>query len=160
VQASSLVAVNADAQVNPQALPAPPREPRILVAEDDTEMRRFLVEVLRKEHFDVVEARDGFRVLDHVGTSLIAGSRIGVDLVVSDIRMPGANGLQILSGLRAHDPTLPVILITAFGNPEMHAEAKRRGAVAVIDKPFDVAELLSVIRSVLPRGDTDGEVAR
>lgn len=132
------------------ARPAPSRRPRILLAEDDDEMRRALAEVLRRARYDVVEAEHGVRVLDYIAASLIAGSGLDVDLVISDVRMPGADGLRLLSALRSHCQGMPVVLITAFGNAETHREAALRGALAVIDKPFDFAALLSLVRSVLP----------
>jgi DNA-binding NtrC family response regulator len=135
---------------DPDLLESKPRPPRILLAEDDLEMRRFLAESLRGAGYEVVEVENGFGVMDYIAARLIAGTGIDIGLVVSDIRMPGVDGLRLLSGFHSHDSSLPVILITAFGNPETHAEAKRRGALAVMDKPFDVDELLALIRRVLP----------
>jgi DNA-binding NtrC family response regulator len=125
------------------------RTRRILLAEDDTEMRRYLSEALRKLQYEVVEAKNGRHVLDYIVINRAVGDGLNFDLVISDVRMPGANGLQILSAVRAHDPALPVILITAFGNPELHAEAGLRGARAMIDKPFEFDELLQKVRSAL-----------
>lgn len=119
------------------------------------EMRRFLVEALRKARYDVIEAKDGFRVVDYMGACLITGDQLDVDLVISDIRMPGVDGLRLLSALRSHDHHLPVILITAFGNPETHAEAKLRGAMAVVDKPFEFSVLLAMVRRVLRESGVD-----
>jgi FixJ family two-component response regulator len=63
--------------------------------------------------------------------------------------MPGLTGLEVLAGLRKRDQSTPVILITAFGDEQTHAEAKRLGATAVIDKPFDTADLLTAVRRAL-----------
>jgi len=134
------------------------RPPRILLAEDDVEMRRYLAEAFRSANFEVVEAEDGTRVLDYIATRAIGCKGLDVDLVVSDIRMPGANGLHLLSTLRSHRHDLPVVRITAFGNPEPHEEARLRGALAVIDKPFDFDELLAVVRGALaPDGQANLE---
>lgn len=134
------------------ARPVKKRAPRILLAEDDVEMLRYLEEALGKAGYEVIVAEHGIRALDYIAASLITGERIDVDVVVSDIRMPGADGLRLLSALRSHDHSLPVILITAFGNAETHAEASRRGAAAVLDKPFAFSELLALIRSVSKGG--------
>jgi two-component system C4-dicarboxylate transport response regulator DctD len=90
-------------------------------------------------------------VIDYIGMCAIVGGGLNLDLVISDIHMAGADGLRILSGLHSHDPRLPVILITAYGNPEVEAEAMRRGALAVLEKPFDVDQLLALLRQRLQR---------
>ena len=133
----------------PNPPPTRRRPPRILLAEDDLEMRRCLAEALRKASYKVVEAVDGDRAVNFITTCLIATDGIGIDLVISDVRMPGIDGLHLLSVLRTQVPGLPVILITAFGNPELHKEARLRGAVAVIDKPFAFETLIGLVRHVL-----------
>lgn len=122
--------------------------PRILLAEDDTEMRRCLSEALRKEKYEVIVAEDGNRAMDFISTCLVATNCIDIDLAITDIRMTGVDGLRLLSSLRAHNHRLPVILITAFGNPELRAEALLRGAIAVFDKPFELNQLLEHVRHV------------
>ncbi len=131
--------------------PQKPRSPRVLLAEDDPGVRRLLAAILRKDGWEVVEARDGYGVIDYIGMCAIVGGGLNLDLVISDIHMAGADGLRILSGLHSHDPRLPVILITAYGNPEVEAEAMRRGALAVLEKPFDVDQLLALLRQRLQR---------
>src|SRR2546425_4007569 len=92
----------------------PARSPRILVAEDDREMRRILVSVLRKDGYEVLEAQDGFELLDYLGSPpLIQGRVAQFDMVISDIRMPVFIGMDVLSYLRDTDWTTPLILITA-----------------------------------------------
>jgi DNA-binding response OmpR family regulator len=71
------------------------------------------------------------------------------DLIISDIRMPGVNGLSVLEGLREFKGVPPIILITAFGDEQTHADAERLGAAAVINKPFEITELLSTAREIL-----------
>ncbi len=133
------------------------RVPKIVIAEDDREMRRYLAEKFRKFDYDVVEAEDGTGVLGYVATGLIVGDGQDVDLVISDIRMPGTDGLRLLSALRSIRRDLPVVLITAFGNPVTHEEALLRGARAVINKPFEFDELLAVVRRLLEPGTTRTE---
>ena len=134
---------------------APRHRPRrILLAEDDEVMRRYLTEALRKAGFIVLAVRNGYGMLDFISSGLASKTGIEFDLAISDIRMPGANGLRVLSALHSHCPGLPVILITAFGNPETHEEAKLRGAVAVLDKPFSFRELLATLQYALHQSDT------
>jgi CheY-like chemotaxis protein len=118
---------------------------RILLAEDDREMRRLITTSLSDEGFEVIEASDGKRLLDLIASQLLTPERDPVDLVISDLRMPGPTGLEVLAGLRNDDWATPFILITAFGDEETHEEARRLGAVAVFDKPFDLDDLKTAI---------------
>jgi len=127
--------------------------PRILVAEDDGEMRAVLVEALRGNGYQVTECSDGFRPLNHLGSVLLSPEVLGgeseeFDLVISDIRMPGVTGLSILEGVRLFEGFPPVILITAYGDEDTHTEAERLGAAAIFDKPFDVDDLLAKVRDI------------
>jgi len=118
------------------------RKPRVLLAEDDDPMRRLLANALRGDGFEVIEASSGAELVERIRTHLIhPKDGRTVDLIISDIRMPWASGLTVLEGLRRHNRATPVILITAFGDQETHLEAKRLGAAAVFDKPFDVNDL-------------------
>ncbi|HOP05691.1 MAG TPA: response regulator [candidate division Zixibacteria bacterium] len=123
--------------------------PRILVAEDDPEMRRLLVWNLRKEGFETVECSDGWELLDHLGKPVLDGDPDDFDLVVSDIRMPGATGLEVLEGINETEWFVPMILITAFGSDQVHREAEELGAAGIFDKPFEVQDLIERIRQVL-----------
>ena len=118
------------------------RHAEVLLAEDDRELRRFLVEVLQRDGYRIIEAESGHDLLDRLWER--SRSKCGFDLIISDNRMPGATGLAVLEGLRNEcEPPIgdtPIILITAFGDPKVHAEAERLGAV-VFDKPFDIDSL-------------------
>ena len=130
------------------------RTSRILLAEDDIEMRKLLAWRLEEDGYDVVEAENGLELLECLEPSLLYARTFGriseFDLVVSDIRMPGLSGLEVLAGLRKRDKVTPVILITAFGDQVTHDEANELGASAVIDKPFDIDELRATIRRIIP----------
>lgn len=123
--------------------------PRILVAEDDGEMRRLLVWRLHNAGFETIECSDGFQLLDYLGNPVLSGEPDDFDLIVSDIRMPGVTGLEVLEGIHETEWFVPMILITAFGNDEMHQTAERFGAAAMFDKPFDIDELIERIREIL-----------
>jgi DNA-binding response OmpR family regulator len=123
---------------------------RILVGEDDTDLRQLIAASLVTDGHEVVEAADGREILALLAPTLARpGARSPFDLIISDIRMPGWSGLEVLAGLR-HYPMAPsVVLITAFGDEHVHAEARRLGAAAVLDKPFDLDELRALVTNVL-----------
>jgi DNA-binding response OmpR family regulator len=123
--------------------------PRILVAEDDAELRDLVATKLRMDGHEVIEVADGGRLLVRLASAYIAGrSYDAFDLIVSDVRMPVCSGLQIVEGLRrAHWPT-PVILMTAFGDDATRARAERLGAL-LFDKPFDVDDLRATVRHIV-----------
>jgi CheY-like chemotaxis protein len=125
----------------------PPHEPlSVLLAEDDCEMRRLLAHALRRDGHRVVEAKDGSELLAFVKHAQYFGGETRLpNLIVSDIRMPGWSGLEVLAALRRIEPCVPVVLITAFGGPDVHAEAEKLGAAGVLDKPFDLADLRRVV---------------
>ena len=127
------------------------RQPsKVLLAEDDTDMRELLAMSLRGAGYHVVEVGDGQELFEVIRMGAVGGERFRPDLIVSDIRMPGRSGIEVLRMLQRSDWTMPVVLITSFGDPRTHEEAKRLGAVSVLDKPFELQELESVVRSILP----------
>lgn len=126
------------------------RHARVLLAEDDFEMRRLLSLTLTRAGFELVHAASGDEALDHIADQLIEEAE-EFDVVVADVRMPGCTGLDLLACLRHFDWHTPVILITAFGNAETHAEATRLGAFAIFDKPFDLEDLENAVLSAAPR---------
>lgn len=111
---------------------------KILVAEDDRNLRRVLRAMLAREGYEVEEAADGAAALERL-------SARESDVLVTDIRMPRLNGLDLLRCCRERFPDLPVILITAYGTIGDAVEAIRAGAFDYITKPFDEAELLRVV---------------
>lgn len=129
--------------------------PVVLVAEDDAEMRRLIVEALRKDGYEVQPVADGGRLLVTLARE-IAGGNGGsaelADLVVSDIRMPICTGLQILEQLRAAHRRVPVILMTAFGDAATRRRAHALGAL-LFDKPFDMDDLRTAVGLLLRRSD-------
>jgi DNA-binding response OmpR family regulator len=123
-----------------------PSRARIIVAEDDFEMRRLVSDCLRKAGHEVHEAIDGSTMLRRVESSLMV--RTTVDLVVTDVRMPGYSGLEIVSCLREAGVHVPVVLMTAFGNLEIQQQAEQLGAT-LLDKPFKMEELKALVGRLL-----------
>jgi len=129
---------------------------KILVIEDDAAIRRGIVDVLQFDGFDTFEAADG-------DIGLEKAVRVGCDLVLLDLVLPGADGLSILREIRATRPTLPVIILTALGAEEDRVRGLRLGADDYVVKPFSVRELLARVRAVLrrsPERPTDVTTAR
>jgi len=131
----------------PQSAPTPDAR-AVLVIEDDDEMRRLLTSVLARDGYPVRPFRDGMEALDYLDTLRIGRhwNDENLGLIVSDVRMPGCSGLDLVDCLRTLDCAVPVILITAFGDAETHAQARDLGA-ALLDKPFDMNELRRVVLS-------------
>ncbi len=111
---------------------------KVLVAEDDRNLRRVLRAMLARDGYEVAEAADG-----SAAQAWLAANR--ADALVSDIRMPKTDGLTLFRHCREKRPEMPVILITAFGTIGDAVEAIRSGAFDYITKPFDEAELLRVV---------------
>jgi len=122
---------------------------RILVVDDDGEMRALLVDVLGDEGYDVVEAANGAEALIRLRADSFAA-------IVLDKNMPGLSGLDLMPGLRVVCPETPVILITAFGDVATYMEAMEKGAYEYVFKPFRMEELLRILRRALPSGARSG----
>jgi DNA-binding response OmpR family regulator len=147
--------------VKPDARPPPWRTaltaaplhqpPRVLVAEDDDDMRRIVSEALRKDGYDVIAVSDGGRLLLTLARQLIqSDGKAVVDLLVSDMRLPIRSGMRVLEELRAARWRVPVILMTAFGDESMREHARELGAV-LFDKPFDLDDLRTAVATLLRR---------
>jgi len=120
--------------------------PRVLLAEDDDEIRNMLAQALRRDGMEVIEARNGRELKDFVDQGWLRDGRLQMpDLIVSDLYMPEMNGLQVLAAVRKTSATTPVILITAYGDEATRAEARRLGVTAFFDKPFELADLETAI---------------
>jgi DNA-binding response OmpR family regulator len=124
---------------------------RVLLAEDDYEMRALLAMALRKSGYIVIECSDGIGMLTYLAAFLLPDefAEESVDLIISDIRMPGVTGMEVLQGKPKKQGFPPMILITAFGDAETHALSNQFGAAAIFDKPFDVDVFLEKVKDVL-----------
>src|SRR3989441_6430084 len=114
--------------------------PTVLVVDDDRDVRETLVELLRGEGFDVVEAANGLEALLQVKRSRPAG-------VVLDLLMPRLGGLDALKRIRTFDPAIRIVVITGSPDPELVRQAKALGAVAVLTKPISPPDLLGPLRA-------------
>ncbi len=116
----------------------------LLVADDDPAVRQSLERTLTREGYAVVLAPDGQAALERLQTG-------GVDLVLSDLKMPGLTGLELLSRGKAAVPDVDFIMLTAFGTVEEAVKAMKDGATDFLTKPFQRAQLIKVVRQALER---------
>lgn len=115
---------------------------RVLVVDDEPLVRWAVAETLADSGYDVLEAGDASSAL-----KFFPGPR--PDAVLLDLRLPDCDDLRVLSAIRRLSPGTPVIVMTAFGTAELLDEARRLGAFAVVDKPFELNELPLLIERAL-----------
>lgn len=107
---------------------------RVLVVEDNAVFRRGLARLFPPNQFEVSQAGDGQQAVDLIGSQ-------SIDLVICDYRMPKLDGLGVLKHMRERHQQTPFILVTAHYTEELAADAKKQGALAVLEKPLDLARL-------------------
>jgi two-component system, NtrC family, response regulator HydG len=117
---------------------------RLLVADDDPGLRESLERTLTREGYQVVLASDGRAALERVQSG-------GVDLILTDLKMPGLTGLELLRATKALTPDVDVILLTAFGTVEEAVKAMKDGAYDFLTKPFRREQLLKLVGKALER---------
>ncbi|HXG46030.1 MAG TPA: sigma-54 dependent transcriptional regulator [Methylomirabilota bacterium] len=123
--------------MSPISEPIPP--PRVLIVDDDPGQRSLLKSFLESQGFDIVTVASGEEALDSLRTGR-------VNLMISDVRMPGISGLETLRRARYEHPKLPVLLVTAFADIREAVDAMRDGALNYLSKPIDLDELLAMVR--------------
>ena len=115
---------------------------RILIIEDDAEMRALLKDSLVEDGMEFESAGNGAEAIQKLAEEPF-------DLVITDIRMPGLTGLDILPGIKKLQPQTRVIVITAFGSEEVRRKSFDRGAVAYLEKPIDMNRLKTLIQEMV-----------
>lgn len=119
-----------------------PRRPRILLAEDDHDVRVAITQLLELGGYEVMAVANGAEMLDVLAASiLLEADASPPDIIITDVRMPGFNGLSIIEGLRANGWTQPVIVISAFGDENMRDRIGRMENTAFFPKPFEPEQL-------------------
>jgi two-component system, NtrC family, response regulator AtoC len=116
---------------------------RVLVADDELNMRRVLEAMLRREGYEVVTAANGVEALGGMGT------KGGIHTVITDLKMPGLDGMGLLKRLSADYPDVPVVMITAHGSVESAVEAVKLGAFDYLEKPFEQEQIRQVVAKAL-----------
>ena len=128
---------------------------RILIAEDDADMRELLEEILSDAGYETVSAANGRLALAKISDE----SRM-IDLVVTDVQMPEIKGDELLTKVRQIRAETPVLVITAFGSVENAVEMVKKGAYSYLTKPFQTKDLLLVIEAALAASETQRAQAR
>jgi two-component system, NtrC family, response regulator PilR len=117
---------------------------RILVVDDELSMREFLTILLEREGYITASAGSAEIALDLMASSAF-------DVVVSDVNMPGLNGMELLEQIKRDSPDTAVLLVTAFSTTEQAVEAMKLGAYDYIAKPFKVEEIKVLVRNALEK---------
>ncbi len=115
---------------------------RILVADDDAVIREGLRRILTTEGYEVVTVSNGRAALERLGEQVFK-------LLVTDLKMPGMSGLEVLQSLRTFQPELPVVLITGYAAIDNAVEAMKNGATDYLSKPFANEELISKVKNAI-----------
>jgi two-component system, NtrC family, response regulator HydG len=127
------------------AAPTKKKQPLIMIVEDGAAEREALARMLRTEDFDVLAARDANQAMTMIDRP--------VDLVITDLRMGGRTGLDLLRTWRIHRQDPPFLLVTAYGDVDTAVTAMKLGARDFLTKPLDPERLLEAVRSCLPRAE-------
>jgi len=117
---------------------------RILLVEDDRELRRFLTKALREEGYTIDEAASGDEALDQALAS-------SYECIVLDVMLPGRDGFEVTAHLRTHGVTTPILLLTAKHELDDRVRGLEGGADDYVTKPFDLPELLARIVALIRR---------
>jgi DNA-binding response OmpR family regulator len=115
---------------------------KILVVDDDPGMLDTLMDVLSATGYETSVAASGNAALE-----MAQAGRF--DLVLMDVQMPGLNGVQVLHALRVLDPTIVVIMMTAYTGDELVAESQRTTGFSVLSKPLDLDQVLPLVKSIV-----------
>ncbi|MCK4857950.1 MAG: response regulator [candidate division Zixibacteria bacterium] len=115
-------------------------DPRILVVDDEAVMREFLLEIL--ENYQPLGVEDGEKAWQLIQSQ-------EVSLVISDLKMPGMDGLELLRRIKQYDEDIPVIIITGYASLQTSYECIRRGAAGFLKKPFTISQIRAAVDKVM-----------
>lgn len=129
------------------------RRTRVILAEDDPDVREGAAQLLRRGGFEVTTAASGTELLEKLAGGLVRdGDGRSTDVIVTDVRMPGFNGLKVVEGLRAAGWEQPVIVITAFADAAIRERVRRLASTALLPKPFAPEALEAAVAFAVPMG--------
>lgn len=120
-------------------------KPKILIVDDDPDLRRALTLRLRANHYDTVQASDGY-------SAIAVAQKEQPNLIILDLGLPAGDGFVVLDRLRANDTlsSIPVIVLTARDPQANEHKTLQAGAAAFLQKPADNAELMDLVRTAAP----------
>jgi CheY-like chemotaxis protein len=126
------------------------RQTLVLLVEDDDEMRKILASVLRRHGYRVTGARDGHQAIEYLDDIAEGGNHSRMpQFLLTDQRMPGVSGLDVIEATHAAGMRIPAILITAFLDTDVHDRARALGP-PVLEKPFEMIDLMALVRLAAP----------
>lgn len=120
------------------------KKPRLLIVDDEDEIRENLVDYVEYKEFDALQASNGSIALEMVRAH-------APDLILSDLMMPEMNGIELLHALESESCDIPIVIMTAYGTLESAVEAMKAGAADFVTKPIDLPYMIKVINRVLER---------
>jgi DNA-binding NtrC family response regulator len=123
---------------------APHREARVLVVEDETLLSWSLSHHLQKAGFEVTNVDAGDKALEELSSKQF-------DLIITDMRLPNIDGMQIVANIKGRVPHIPVIMISAVPDDQMLDSVKRLQIEQVMEKPFDLDEMIRVAETLVRR---------
>lgn len=115
----------------------------VLIVDDEEGMRETLCELLRLKGFRAESAKDGYEAVEKI-------SDLQPRIVILDIRMPGMNGVETLRKLKKIMPNATYVMMTGYAVQNLRRAALKEGVVTVLEKPFSVVDLISIIEDVTP----------
>jgi CheY-like chemotaxis protein len=130
-----------------------PNRKRVLIVDDDPAIRSLIRTVLLRTDFDVSEAKDGVDAIDRMATE-------SFDAVILDLMMPRKNGYEVIEFVRQNPQAASSIVVVSAGGPQAAAALDRSRLAAIVNKPFDVYELVRIIARCIEEHTTTPNVAR
>ena len=128
---------------------------KVLIVDDEETLTWSMAKSLSRDRdkYEIEIANNGKEALDVLG-------KMPIDLVLSDIRMPDINGLDLLVQIKRDYPETKVIIMTAYGSSDVQREASKRGSLYYIEKPFEINEIRKLILDLIKEGTISGKIAK
>jgi DNA-binding NtrC family response regulator len=143
--AARFIAIETDKGLMTTADESATKKPKILVVDDEEGIRDCLATVLAMEGYEVVTAATGAQAIETL-------SRQSFDVAITDLRMPGMDGIQTLAAMKKIAPDIQVIIATAFASEEMASNCDREGAFEYLLKPFRLDHLIRTVHAAVQVG--------
>lgn len=115
---------------------------RILVVDDEEDIRQILCDSLADDNFEVITCSDGYEALELIKEGFF-------ELIITDLRMPGIDGIELIDTIKQISPEVPVIMLTAYGSAGVQREMDRLQAHRYFEKPFSLEELKEAVKEAL-----------
>jgi two-component system, NtrC family, response regulator AtoC len=128
---------------------------RVLIADDEASLRKVLSSALKREGYDTVTVKNGEEALEVLEASVQPDTGEPFSLVISDVRMPGMDGMTLLPRIKKRFKDLPVVMLTAHGTVDLAVQALKQGAFDFITKPYERDELLAIVKKAIAHRDRD-----